>query len=100
MTDHQFVAAPSSLRWVAPPALFDPQRPDWQKQGECVGLNPDIFFPAKGDDFKSAKAVCAACAVRAECLEYALATEQRFGVWGGTSERERRKLRAGRKKAS
>jgi WhiB family redox-sensing transcriptional regulator len=94
------VPIPSSLRWTAPPAIFDPQRPDWQKRGECLGNDPDLWFPERGDDTSRAKAICRECPVRAECLEYALETKQMFGVWGGYSERERRPMRAARKRAA
>ncbi|MBN9325765.1 MAG: WhiB family transcriptional regulator, partial [Cellulomonas sp.] len=51
------------------------------------------FFPEKGGSTREAKKVCTQCEVRAECLEYALANDERFGIWGGLSERERRKLK-------
>ncbi|MEM7323501.1 MAG: WhiB family transcriptional regulator [Actinomycetota bacterium] len=65
----------------------------WYVDGACRGLDPDLFFPERGESTADAKAVCAGCVVRAECLEWALATRERFGIWGGTSERERRRLR-------
>ena len=55
--------------------------------------NPEAFFPEKGGSTREAKGVCASCEVRAECLEYALMNDERFGIWGGLSERERRRLR-------
>jgi WhiB family redox-sensing transcriptional regulator len=55
-------------------------------------VDPEIFYPEKGGSTKAAKAVCAKCPVRAECLADSLANETRFGVLGGLSERERRKL--------
>ena len=61
--------------------------------GACRGADAELFFPDRGESLEPAKAVCAACAVSAECLQYALDAGERFGVWGGTSERERRKLR-------
>ena len=63
--------------------------------GRCVGLDPDLFHPARGDmgTIAEAKAVCAGCPVREACLDYALANSEHFGVWGGTTERERRRLR-------
>ena len=51
------------------------------------------FFPEKGGSTREAKRVCATCEVREECLQYALANDERFGIWGGLSERERRKLK-------
>lgn len=62
-------------------------------KGMCRGLDPDMFFPERGGPIREAKAVCQACAVRVECLEYALDRGEKFGIWGGTSERERRQLR-------
>jgi WhiB family redox-sensing transcriptional regulator len=68
-------------------------RPPWWHAALCKGVDPDLFFPTQGEPTKEAKAVCAGCPVRTECLEYALANSERTGVWGGTSERERRALR-------
>ncbi|MHB1762639.1 MAG: WhiB family transcriptional regulator [Acidimicrobiales bacterium] len=67
----------------------------WADQGRCKGLDPDMFFPTRGADgatIAAAKAVCAECPVRSECLAWALRHEK-FGIWGGTSEKERRALR-------
>jgi Transcription factor WhiB len=66
--------------------------PAWMRQGSCVHADPDVFFPDKGGSAAAAKAVCAGCPVRTDCLDYALANSERFGVWGGLSERERRNL--------
>lgn len=76
-------------------ASYEDSQPDlsWQAQSNCVGVDPDIFFPERGASTKEAKAICAACAVRESCLEYALDNGEKFGIWGGTSERERRRLR-------
>ena len=65
--------------------------PWWWAQGLCAQTDPEVFFPEKGGSTREAKQVCRACPVRAECLEYALAHDERFGVWGGLSERERRR---------
>lgn len=65
----------------------------WQEQALCARTDPDAFFPEIGGSTREAKKVCAGCDVRAECLEYALRTDQRFGIWGGLSERQRRKIR-------
>jgi len=54
---------------------------------------PEAFFPEKGGSTREAKRICSGCEVRAECLEYALANDERFGIWGGLSERERRRVR-------
>ncbi|GGM66472.1 hypothetical protein GCM10012275_41250 [Longimycelium tulufanense] len=66
---------------------------DWQERALCAQTDPEAFFPEKGGSTREAKRICAGCEVRAECLEYALAHDERFGIWGGLSERERRKLK-------
>ena len=65
----------------------------WQERALCAQTDPEAFFPEKGGSTREAKRVCVSCDVRAECLEYALANDERFGIWGGLSERERRKLK-------
>jgi len=65
---------------------------DWQAWGACRGLDPGIFFPGPEDDYEEALAVCRTCRVREECLQYALENRERFGIWGGTTERQRRRL--------
>ncbi len=65
----------------------------WQERALCAQTDPEAFFPEKGGSTREAKRVCTSCEVRAECLDYALAHDERFGIWGGLSERERRKLR-------
>jgi len=65
----------------------------WQERALCAQTDPEAFFPEKGGSTREAKKVCQTCSVKAECLEYALAQDERFGIWGGLSERERRKLR-------
>jgi WhiB family redox-sensing transcriptional regulator len=65
----------------------------WRDQGLCAQTDPDAFFPEKGGSTREAKRVCRSCGVRAECLEYALEHDERFGIWGGMSERERRRLK-------
>ena len=69
------------------------QEPDWQERALCAQTDPEAFFPEKGGSTREAKRICSGCEVRAECLEYALAHDERFGIWGGLSERERRRLR-------
>lgn len=66
---------------------------DWQVHARCTDVDPEIFFPERGGSSKAARAVCSGCVVRAQCLEYALNNKEQFGIWGGTSERERRRLR-------
>jgi WhiB family redox-sensing transcriptional regulator len=69
-------------------------RPAWQAVGACRGLDPAVFFPEEGDaaSAASAKVICATCPVRTECLEAALIRREKFGVWGGASEAERRRM--------
>ena len=71
----------------------DAEEPDWQENALCAQTDPEAFFPEKGGSTREAKRICSGCEVRAECLEYALAHDERFGIWGGLSERERRRLR-------
>ena len=66
---------------------------DWQANARCTEVDPEIFFPERGGSSKAARAVCNRCEVRMQCLEYALNNKEQFGIWGGTSERERRRLR-------
>jgi len=65
---------------------------DWQEQAYCRPLDPSIFFPMNEAAQQRAADICGACAVRSECLEYALITKQQYGVWGGTTERQRIKI--------
>jgi WhiB family redox-sensing transcriptional regulator len=65
----------------------------WQSDSLCAQTDPEAFFPEKGGSTRDAKKICASCEVRVHCLEYALENDERFGIWGGLSERERRKLR-------
>ena len=65
----------------------------WQERGNCLGVDPDLFFPERGASTREAKAVCRGCEVREPCLEYALAHGEKFGIWGGLSERARRRVR-------
>jgi WhiB family transcriptional regulator, redox-sensing transcriptional regulator len=65
----------------------------WKAQGRCVGADPELFFPVRGGPVEPARAMCRMCPVREECLDYALRNSERFGIWGGKSERERRRIR-------
>ncbi len=67
----------------------------WQDRALCAQTDPEAFFPEKGGSTREAKRICQGCEVRAECLDYALAHDERFGIWGGLSERERRRLKRG-----
>ncbi len=72
----------------------------WQSRANCMGVDPDLFFPERGASTKEAKEVCRGCVVRTDCLEFALRNSEKFGIWGGMSERERRKVRRERAKAA
>ena len=65
----------------------------WQADALCAQTDPEAFFPEKGGSTRDAKRICTTCDVRDQCLEYALQNDERFGIWGGLSERERRKLK-------
>lgn len=65
----------------------------WQERALCAQTDPEAFFPEKGGSTREAKKICLTCEVREECLQYALEHDERFGIWGGLSERERRKLK-------
>lgn len=70
------------LRWREP----------WMDDAECARVDPDAWFPEKGESPKPAKKICATCPVIQECREYALRNRERNGIWGGTSDADRRKL--------
>lgn len=75
--------------------------PSWQQDAECVHHAGEVdFFPARGESVREAKAVCALCPVREDCLEFALRLKVAHGVWGGMSERERRSMRRDRHRAA
>ncbi len=65
----------------------------WQDLANCRGADPDLFFPERGASTRTAKGICRECSVRNECLEFAIVSSEKFGIWGGMSERERRKIR-------
>lgn len=73
--------------------IEDDELNSWQNLANCLGVDPDLFFPERGASTKEAKAVCQGCTVREDCLQYALANGEKFGIWGGLSERERRRIR-------
>ena len=77
--------------------VIEPADHEWQNNANCLGLDPVLFFPNRGDSTREARAVCAGCVVRQECLEYALANKLAHGIWGGHSERERKRMRRERK---
>lgn len=69
----------------------------WREDAACRGVDTDVFFPVTDEEAAPAKAICATCPVREECLEFALETRQEEGVWGGLTETERRRLRRRRR---
>jgi WhiB family transcriptional regulator, redox-sensing transcriptional regulator len=76
---------------------------EWVHRAKCRDVDPELFFPVgttgpAAAQIEAAKAVCLQCSVREECLEWALATGQDAGVWGGTSEEERRSIRRARRR--
>ena len=77
--------ASSLLRWREP----------WMERAACAYVDAEMWFPEKGSNVKAAREICRSCPVLADCREYALNNGERFGIWGGTSERERRKILKG-----
>jgi WhiB family redox-sensing transcriptional regulator len=75
--------------------MLTPDDPQWQENALCAQTDPEAFFPEKGGSTREAKRICLGCEVKDACLEYALANDERFGIWGGLSERERRRLKRG-----
>jgi WhiB family transcriptional regulator, redox-sensing transcriptional regulator len=92
LTDTSYAA--ESAPWTASAA-----DETWRLSALCAETDPEAFFPEKGGSTREAKRVCVGCDVRAECLEFALTNDERFGIWGGLSERERRRLRMTRRDA-
>jgi WhiB family redox-sensing transcriptional regulator len=82
--------APAPQEEVAEEVIAELQ---WQERALCAQTDPEAFFPEKGGSTREAKRVCMSCEVRVECLDYALANDERFGIWGGLSERERRRVK-------
>jgi len=72
---------------------------EWRAQANCRGVDPAVFFPERGEPTGEAKRICTGCVVRDDCLEWALANGERYGIWGGLSGRERRRLRPARRQA-
>lgn len=85
--------SPAQAIWIGLGAEDEEGELGWQSEALCAQTDPEAFFPEKGGSTRDAKRVCGACNVRSECLEYALTNDERFGIWGGLSERERRRLR-------
>lgn len=72
----------------------------WRSRGACKGIGPEIFYPASEEDVDEAKEVCSTCTVAKICLEFALVNREHEGVWGGASERERRRMLRQRRKTA
>lgn len=89
-------AAANDLTTLTRPTTAGLPPADVLDQAVCAQTDPDLFFPDDGGSTRAAKSICAVCPVQAECLQWALATNQRYGVWGGLSERQRRTLRTRR----
>ena len=66
---------------------------EWMTGGVCAQVDPELWFPEKGGSTRQAKALCTGCPVQVQCLAYALTHDERFGVWGGASERDRRRMK-------
>ena len=91
------VPAPIDVAPTMPaiPAMLTPEDDLWQEKALCAQTDPEAFFPEKGGSTREAKRICLGCEVKDACLDYALAHDERFGIWGGLSERERRRLKRG-----
>lgn len=87
-------------RWIHDFTLVAPADPNdtpgseehWSHHALCAQTDPEVFYPDNGEPVTEAKRVCARCPVNTQCLQWALANNERFGVWGGASERERRRM--------
>jgi len=82
----------ASGKFDAPDEYVDENLLSWQDQALCAQSDAETFFPEKGGSTREAKRICANCEVKQDCLEYAIAQGERFGIWGGLSERERRRM--------
>jgi len=72
----------------------------WRHRAACRGVEPEIFYPVTDEEAEEAKAICGACGVREACLEFALTNRERDGVWGGATERERRRMLRQRRRSA
>lgn len=68
---------------------MDDDRYNWQEESACRGVEPEVFFPVSEDDAWQAKEICGVCTVKSQCLVFSLANRERYGVWGGVTEKER-----------
>lgn len=80
--------------------VIPPMNMTWRQRAACRGVDPDTFYPVSDEDAEQAKAICAVCPVRQPCLEHALDVRERDGVWGGATERERRRMLRQRRKSA
>ena len=83
----------ATILYLGIPTMGSAEDAEWHDRALCAQTDPEAFFPEKGGSTREAKKICTGCDVRAECLTYALSNDERFGIWGGLSERERRKLK-------
>lgn len=83
----------AAIAELATRLAFDADERVWMLEAKCLDADPEAFFPEKGGSTREAKRICAACPVREPCLEWALGNDERFGIWGGLSERERRRAK-------
>jgi WhiB family transcriptional regulator, redox-sensing transcriptional regulator len=74
--------------------------PVWRRHSACRGLDPEIFYPETDERAEVAKQVCGTCTVQETCLEFALQGREKEGVWGGATEKERRRIIRQRRRAS
>jgi WhiB family redox-sensing transcriptional regulator len=93
-----FITRPLDLEELRSTLVFHDL--SWHDRANCKGANADLFFPERGASTRSAKAICRECQARGDCLEFALRSGEKFGIWGGLSERERRRVRRERQVAS
>jgi WhiB family redox-sensing transcriptional regulator len=79
------------------PAAGSSRSTEWMSLGICRNFAPEVFFPADGAGVEKARKICAVCPVKEHCLEYAVSEQIEHGVWGGMSERARRRLKSFRR---
>lgn len=72
----------------------------WRLKASCAGIDASVFYPVSDDDAVEAKAICGTCVVEPQCLEYALSARERDGIWGGATERERRRILRQRRRSA
>jgi WhiB family redox-sensing transcriptional regulator len=80
--------------------VLDTEDLSWHDLASCRGADPDLFFPERGASTRTAKSICRQCVVMDQCLEFAIVSSEKFGIWGAMSERERRRIRRERADAA